>query len=86
MKKITLFIIAALIASASFSQEKKQDSLVFRIEMDSTTFKNCIQLIIENIDGRTATGKILIQNILAPFYQNIKLVPREKIVADKPKK
>ena len=85
MKK-TLTILAVLFATATQAQSK--DSLVLQITMDTTTFKNVVQLIQENINGQTASGKVLLQNILAPLYQ-FKLVPREAIkpqVADKPKK
>ena len=85
MKK-TLTILAIIFATATQAQSK--DSLVLQITMDTTTFKNVVQLIQENINGQTASGKVLLQNILAPLYQ-FKLVPREAIkpqVADKPKK
>ena len=86
MKK-TITILTILLASTiwSFGQQK-QDSLIVRIEMDSTTFKSVVSLIQENIPSNTTTGKLLLQNILAPLYQNLKLVPREKLIADKPKK
>ncbi len=77
MKK-TLTIFAILFATATQAQDKKQDSLILQITMDTTTFKNVVQLISENINGQTATGKVLLQNILAPLYQ-FKLVPREAV-------
>ena len=78
MKKI-LFAIALLAATTTKAQEKKQDSLVLQITMDTTTFKNVVALIQENINSNTTTGKLLLQSILAPLYNNAKLV------ADKPK-
>jgi hypothetical protein len=75
MKK-TLTILAILFATATQAQSK--DSLVLQITMDTTTFKNIVQLISENINGQTATGKVLLQNILTPLYQF-------KLVAEKPK-
>jgi len=78
MKKI-LFAIALFGATTTKAQEKKQDSLVLQITMDTTTFKNVVALIQENINGNTTTGKLLLQSILAPLYNNAKLV------ADKPK-
>lgn len=78
MKKL-LFAIALFAATTTQAQEKKQDSLVLQITMDTTTFKNVIALIQENINGNTTTGKLLLQSILAPLYNNAKLV------ADKPK-
>lgn len=85
MKKITLLALAViLVFNFSFAQ-KKEDSLIVQISMDTTTFKNVISLIQENVNSNTTTGKLLLQNILSPLYQNLKLVPREKIVSDKPK-
>jgi hypothetical protein len=76
MKKL-LFIAALFAATATKAQ--KQDSLVLQITIDTTTFKNVVALIQENINGNTTTGKLLLQSILAPLYNNAKLV------ADKPK-
>lgn len=78
MKKL-VFAIALFAATTTKAQEKKQDSLVLQITMDTTTFKNVVALIQENINGNTTTGKLLLQSILAPLYNNAKLV------ADKPK-
>lgn len=78
MKKTAITAALFLITLLGFSQEKK-DSLVLQITMDTTTFKNVIRLIDENIDGRTLTGKMVKENILAPLMNNYKLV------ADKPK-
>jgi hypothetical protein len=78
MKK-TLTILAVLFATATQAQQSKQDSLVLQITLDTTTFKNVVALIQENINGNTTTGKLLLQSILAPLYNNAKLV------ADKPK-
>jgi hypothetical protein len=78
MKKL-LFAITLFAATTTKAQEKKQDSLVLQITMDTTTFKNVVALIQENINGNTTTGKLLLQSILAPLYNNAKLV------ADKPK-
>jgi hypothetical protein len=78
MKK-TLTILAVLFATATQAQQSKQDSLVLQITIDTTTFKNVVALIQENINGNTTTGKLLLQSILAPLYNNAKLV------ADKPK-
>jgi len=76
MKKL-LFSIALFAATTIKAQ--KQDSLVLQITIDTTTFKNVVALIQENINGNTTTGKLLLQSILAPLYNNAKLV------ADKPK-
>jgi hypothetical protein len=76
MKKL-LFAIALFAATTTKAQ--KQDSLVLQITIDTTTFKNVVALIQENINGNTTTGKLLLQSILAPLYNNAKLV------ADKPK-
>jgi hypothetical protein len=70
--------MAALFA-ATATKAQKQDSLVLQITLDTTTFKNVVALIQENINGNTTTGKLLLQSILAPLYNNAKLV------ADKPK-
>ena len=78
MKK-TLTILAVLFATATQAQQPKQDSLLLQITLDTTTFKNVVALIQENINGNTTTGKLLLQSILAPLYNNAKLV------ADKPK-
>lgn len=79
MKKTTTIIAAVLLATASFAQEKPKDSLVLQITIDTTTFKNVIRLIDENIDSRTLTGKMVKENILGPLMSNYQLV------ADKPK-
>jgi hypothetical protein len=76
MKK--LLFMAALFAVTT-TKAQKQDSLVLQITIDTTTFKNVVALIQENINGNTTTGKLLLQSILAPLYNNAKLV------ADKPK-
>ena len=76
MKKL-LFAIALFAATTTKAQ--KQDSLVLQITIDTTTFKNVVALIQENINGNTTTGKLLLQSILAPLHNNAKLV------ADKPK-
>ena len=78
MKKVTITMAFALMAFVGFSQEKKRDSLVLEITIDTTTFKNVIKLIDENIDSRTLTGKMVKENILAPLMNY-------KLVADKPK-
>ena len=80
MKKTAILFLSVVLSLSAMAQKK--DSLVVQITMDTTTFKNCVQLIQENINGNTATGKMLLQSILVPLYQNIKLVPRE---TDKPK-
>lgn len=79
MKKTTTIIAALLLATASFAQDKPKDSLVLQITIDTTTFKNIIRLIDENIDSRTLTGKMVKENILGPLMSNYQLV------ADKPK-
>jgi len=68
----------ALLAFAGFSQQRKQDSLVLQITMDTTTFKGIIKLIDENIDSRSLTGRIIKDNIMQPLMNY-------KLVADKPK-
>lgn len=85
MKKLFTILAVAFCMNAS---AQKQDSLVLQITMDTTTFKTVVQLIQESINVQTATGKVLLQNILSPLY-NFKLVPRElpkAPPADKPKK
>ena len=84
MKKAILLTAFTFIAMASFSQfqQKKPDSLVLEIKMDTATWKSVIQLINENINGNSLTGKMVLQNILAPLYQYA-LVPREKLAAKK---
>lgn len=79
----TILLLLAIVFSLSVNAQK-QDSLVLEIRMDTAVWKNVIQLINENINGNTTTGKMVLQNILVPLY-NCKLVPREKIIADKPK-
>lgn len=79
MKKLTTIIAAVLLTTSSFAQEKPKDSLVLQITLDTTTFKNVIKLIDENIDSRTLTGKMVKENILGPLMSNYQLV------ADKPK-
>lgn len=76
MKKL---LLAAALFAATTTQAQKQDSLVLQITLDTTTFKNVVALIQENINSNTTTGKLLLQSILAPLYKNAKLV------ADKPK-
>ena len=84
MKK-AITIIAVMFCTASFGQQqRKPDSLVLQIKMDTAIWKQVIQLINENINGNTLTGKMVLQSILQPLYQ-FELVAREKIVADKPK-
>jgi len=79
MKK--LFTLAAIALSLSANAQKK-DSLILEIKMDTATFKFITSLIRENIDGRTATGQTILNNILTPLYQ-FALVPREKQTAKK---
>ena len=84
MKK-TITILTILLASTiwSFGQQK-QDSLIVRIEMDSAVWKQTVNLIRENINSNTESGKLLLNVILTPLFY-YKLVPREKLIADKPK-
>lgn len=78
MKQLLTISIAVLFCTFGFGQQqKKEDSLVLRIEMDTTTYKSMLQLIQENINGNTLTGKMVLQNIFYPLQQNLKLVPRE---------
>ena len=77
MKK-TMLACGLLLSLSIFAQEKKQDSLILQIQMDTTTFKNVLKLIDENIDGRSLTGKMVKDNIMAPLMNY-------KLVADKPK-
>lgn len=77
MKKLLITIAIAISLSASAQTQKKPDSLVLQIQMDSTTFKNVVSLIQENISGQTKTGQLLLQNILAPLY-NFKWVPAQQ--------
>ena len=67
MKK-TLIILLLLVASfTSQAQEKKPDSLVVHIEMDSTTWIRVITLIKENIPSNSLTNKLLVETILQPL-------------------
>lgn len=75
MKKV--FFALALLVSLNSQAQQKQDSLVLQITMDTTTFKNVVQLIRENISSQTMTGKLLLESILSPLY-SFKLVPREQ--------
>jgi hypothetical protein len=77
MKK-TFLAFGLLVSLSTFAQEKKKDSLVLQITIDTTTFKNVIKLIDENIDSRTLTGKMIKENIIAPLMNY-------QLVADKPK-
>lgn len=76
MKKTITLLALAFCLSAS---AQKKDSLVLQITIDTTTFKSIVQLIQENVPNNTLTGKMVLQNILQPLYNNAKLV------ADKPK-
>lgn len=72
----TLTVLAIALSLSAYSQ--KQDSLIMRIEMDSTTWKSVVNLIQENINSQTTTGKLLLYNILTPLYK-YSFVPREAI-------
>lgn len=84
MKKTTSVLAFILLSLGVFAQEKKQDSLVLQITIDTTTFKNVLRLIDENIDGRTLTGKMVKENILAPLMSNYKLVANKPEEVIKP--
>lgn len=74
-KAIMLSLLLGVFGAVSAQQQQqKKDSLVLEIRMDTTTFKYVERLIKENIDGRTATGSLLLGNILGPLYQ-FRLVP-----------
>jgi len=77
MKK-TFLALGLLVSLSTFAQERKKDSLILQITMDTTTFKNVLKLIDENIDSRTLTGKMVKDNIMAPLMNY-------QLVADKPK-
>ena len=76
MKKI--FIAAAILLSITASAQKVTDTIL--IKMDTITYKKVLILIQENIDGRTATGKIVLGNIIGPLQNFTFFQP-----ADKPK-
>ena len=77
MKK-TLIILLLLVASfTSQAQEKKPDSLVMHVEMDSATWSVIITLIRENIPANSLTNKMILENILVPLY-NYRFEPRTK--------
>lgn len=84
MKKIASTLAFILLTLGAFAQEKKQDSLVLQIQMDTTTFKNVMRLIDENIDSRTLTGKMVKENIFAPLMNNYKLVANKPEEVFKP--
>ena len=91
MKKLKLLAIVMFISITAFSQTKKRDSLIVQMTMDTTTFKNVINLIKENINGNSTTGQMILGNILNPIYQNFRLVPavydvKDEVEAKKEKK
>lgn len=75
--------VLGLIFCLSASAQKK-DSLLVTIQMDSTTFRQVVQLIQENISDKTLTGKLVLQSVLYPLYQNARLLP-QILDAEKPK-
>jgi len=77
MKKITLIALLLVASFTSQAQEKKPDSLVVHIEMDSTTWSIVITLIKENILPNSLTNKMILENILVPLY-NYRFEPRTK--------
>ena len=85
MKKaiIILSLLFCFTVNAQQTTQKK-DSLLVTIQMDSAAFKQIVQLIQENINGNTLTSKIVLQNILQPFYSNARFLPQIQ-EADKPK-
>lgn len=94
MKKTITFALSLMISMAVCGQQQKQDSLIMRIEMDSTTWKHVVSLIRENFNANTETGRTMLSEILAPLYRYA-FVPREQpkipiektsSPADKPKK
>lgn len=76
MKKL-LFSLVLFTTFSLQAQTKKEDSLVLQITMDTATFKNVVQLIRENINSQTLSGKLLLESVLSPLY-NFKFVPREQ--------
>lgn len=66
--------------------DPKKDSMVLQITIDTIQFKQIVQLIQENVNPNTLTGKMVLQNILQPLYKNARLVPIQKTEAIKPKK
>jgi len=76
MKK--LFIAAAILLSVNVKAQKVTDTLLIKI--DTTTYKYVMSLISENIDTRTASGKLIMGNIMQPLQKFTFLQP-----ADKPK-
>lgn len=70
MKKL-IFILAIFFTFSVKAQTK--DSLFAVITLDTIVFKNIVQLIQEHIQPNTLTNKIILQNILQPLYQNMKL-------------
>lgn len=92
MKKITAIIFAAiLLATATQAQERKPDSLVLQVTMDTTTWKFVTQLIREQVPTQSASGQLILSQILGPLYNyrvvvNPALPPKEEPKKEAPKK
>jgi len=80
-KTILTFLLVA--TSLALMAQKKPDSLVIQITIDSTQLKQVFQLIQENIPSQTLTGKLVIQNIITPLQKGIKWVVNPEAVEPK---
>lgn len=90
MRKLTIILFAVMLSFAAFAQKPsepviKKDSMVLQLLIDTTSFKDVILLIQENINSQTKSGKIILTNILQPLYRNARLVPVPRAEATKPK-
>ena len=88
-------ILAAILLMATMTtqaqQQQKPDSLVLQITMDTATFKFVTQLIREQINTQSASGQVVLSQILQPLYRfevvaNPALKPKEQPKAEAPKK
>lgn len=74
MKKTILAL--SILFSLTASAQKVTDTIL--IKMDTITYKQVLQLIQENINGQSLTGKMVISNILQPLQKFTFLQPAEK--------
>ena len=81
MKKTILAL--SILFSLSASAQKVTDTILIKI--DTTSYKQVLQLIQENINGQTLTGKMVLSNILTPLQKFTFLQPADKPKELKPK-
>jgi hypothetical protein len=81
---VALFLAFTFIPNAS--AQRKPDSLVIQITIDSTQLKQVFQLISENVNQNTLTGKLVFQNIVQPLQKGIKWVVNPELKAVETKK